>query len=1002
MPALLIPLLLPFAGSALAALLPSNARNREAWLAAAVALAGIVALAARYPEIAAGEVLRHEIEWLPGLGLAFVVRVDGFAWMFAMLVLVIGLLVVVYARYYMSPSDPVPRFFSFFLAFMGSMLGIVLSGNLIQLAMFWELTSLVSFLLIGYWHHRADARRGARMALAITVAGGLCLFVGVLMLGQVVGSYDLDRVLASGNIVREHDWYRPILVLVALGALTKSAQFPFHFWLPRAMAAPTPVSAFLHSATMVKAGVFLLARLWPVLAGTPEWSWIVGGAGLSTLLLGAFVAIFQHDLKGLLAYSTLSHLGLITLLLGIGTPLAAVAAIFHTMNHATFKASLFMAAGIVDHETGTRDMRRLSGLYGAMPITATLATVAAAAMAGVPLLNGFLSKEMFFYEAAHAGSPRDYRLAIAATVAGIFSVAYSLRFIHEVFFGPAPRDLPKTPHEPPRWMLFPIELLVLACLVVGIAPALTVGAVLDLAAGSVLGAAMPEYSLAVWHGLSLPLLMSAIALAGGAALYLLLQRTLHLASVEQVPFVHRFDGQRLFERFLDGVGVWATRFEQWLGTVRLQPQLEIVVLAALVAGAAPLMSGGLPRSGAPPTTVDPVFALLWAVGIACAAGAAWQAKYHRLMALMLMGGAGLVTSLTFLWLSAPDLALTQLMVETVTTVLILLGLRWLPPRVEAHPARERPALRDRARRARDLAVAIAAGAGVAALAWTVMTRPFPQSLAPFYLSRSLPEGGGANVVNVLLVDFRGFDTMGEITVLGVVAICVYALLRRFRPAPESVAIPIQQSDQPPPGGEATRPGDDAASGYLMVPAVFVRLLFPIMTVVSIFFFMRGHDAPGGGFVAGLIMAVAIILQYMVGGAIWVEQHLKLYPRRLVSIGLLVAAATGLGSWWFDYPFLTSHSAHPRLPLLGVVPMPSAFLFDLGVYLLVVGATAVMLLALAHQSVRSRRAAQAAASAPAGVGEPQVATFGRSFDAPFGIDRDAGTRPGRDGGARPWS
>jgi len=1002
MPELLIPLVLPFLGSAVAALLPSNARNREAWLAGAVALAGAVVMAMQYPEIAAGKVLRYEAAWLPDLGVDFVVRVDGFAWMFAMLVLVIGLLVVAYARYYMAPTDPVPRFFSFLLAFMGSMLGIVLSGNLVQLVMFWELTSLASFLLIGYWHHRPDARRGARMALTITVAGGLCLFAAALMLGHVVGSYDLDRVLASGDLVRAHAWYRPILVLVALGALTKSAQFPFHFWLPRAMAAPTPVSAYLHSATMVKAGVFLLARLWPVLAGTPEWSWIIGGAGLSTLLLGAFVAIFQHDLKGLLAYSTLSHLGLITLLLGIGTPLAAIAAIFHTMNHATFKASLFMAAGIVDHETGTRDIRRLSGLYAAMPITATLATVAAAAMAGVPLLNGFLSKEMFFYEAAQAGSPRDYRLAIAATVASIFSVAYSLRFIDDVFFGPPPHDLPKTPHEPPRWMLVPIELLVLACLVVGIAPALTVGAFLDVAAGSVLGPEMPEYSLAIWHGLNLPVLMSVIAMAGGTALYLVLQRTVRIGSVEVVPFVHRFDGQRLFERFLDGVGVWATRFEQWLGTVRLQPQLEIVVLAALVAGAAPLMSGGLPRSGAPPTTVDPVFALLWAVGIACAAGAAWQAKYHRLMALMLMGGAGLVTSLTFLWLSAPDLALTQLMVETVTTVLILLGLRWLPPRVEAHPARERPALRDRARRARDLAVAIAAGAGVAALAWAVMTRPFPQSLAPFYLSRSLPEGGGANVVNVLLVDFRGFDTMGEITVLGVVAICVYALLRRFRPAPESVAIPIQQSDQPPPGGEATRPGDDAASGYLMVPAVFVRLLFPIMTVVSIFFFMRGHDAPGGGFVAGLIMAVAIILQYMVGGAIWVEQHLKLYPRRLVSIGLLVAAATGLGSWWFDYPFLTSHSAHPRLPLLGVVPMPSAFLFDLGVYLLVVGATAVMLLALAHQSVRSRRAAQAAASAPAGVGEPQVATFGRSFDAPFGIDRDAGTRPGRDGGARPWS
>jgi len=506
-----VPLLLPFVGSALAALLPPNARNREAWLAGVVTLAGVLVMGLQYPAIAAGEVLHYEVPWLPGLGLSFSLRLDGFAWQFAMLVLVIGLLVVLYARYYMSPSDPVPRFFAFFLAFMGSMLGIVLSGNLVQLAMFWELTSLMSFLLIGYWHHRPDARRGARMALVITVAGGLCLFAGVLMMGQVAGGYELDRVLASGELIRAHPWYRPMLVLIALGALTKSAQFPFHFWLPRAMAAPTPVSAYLHSATMVKAGVFLLTRLWPVLAGTPEWSWLIGGAGLVTLLLGAFVAIFQHDLKGLLAYSTLSHLGLITLLLGIGSPLAAIAAIFHTMNHATFKASLFMAAGIIDHETGTRDMRRLSGLYRAMPITATLAMVAAAAMAGVPLLNGFLSKEMFFAEALEVGSTRDYRMAIAATVAGVFSVTYSARFIHEVFFGPPPHDLPRTPHEPPRWMRFPVELLVFACLAVGIAPGLTMGPSLHHAAVAVLGADTPAYSLAVWHGLNLPLAMSAVA-----------------------------------------------------------------------------------------------------------------------------------------------------------------------------------------------------------------------------------------------------------------------------------------------------------------------------------------------------------------------------------------------------------------------------------------------------------------------------------------------------------
>ena len=319
------------------------------------------------------EVVRAAFQWAPALGLDLTFRMDGFAWLFAMLVTVMGALVSLYARYYMAAQDPVPRFFSFLLAFMGAMLGVVLSGNLIQLVVFWELTSLTSFMLIAYWYHRADARRGARMALTVTAAGGLCLLAGMLMLGRIVGSYDLDVVLDSGDLIRAHAWYLAVLVLIALGALTKSAQFPFHFWLPHAMAAPTPVSVYLHSATMVKAGVFLLVRFWPVLAGTDEWFWIIGSAGLCSLVLGAYAAMFQRDMKGVLAYSTISHLGLITLLLGLNSSLALIAAIFHIMNHATFKASLFMAAGMVDHETGTRDLSRLSGLHRAMPITATLA-----------------------------------------------------------------------------------------------------------------------------------------------------------------------------------------------------------------------------------------------------------------------------------------------------------------------------------------------------------------------------------------------------------------------------------------------------------------------------------------------------------------------------------------------------------------------------------------------------------------------------------------------------
>ena len=405
------------------------------------------------------------------------------------------------------------------------MLGIVLSGNLIQLVFFWELTSLFSFLLIGYRHQTAQARDGARMALIITSAGGLCLFAGVLMLGHIVGSYDLDRVLASGATIRSHSLYVPTLVLILLGALTKSAQFPFHFWLPHAMAAPTPVSAYLHSATMVKAGVFLLVRLWPALGGTNEWLWLVASAGLITFILGAFIAVFQQDLKGLLAYSTISHLGLITLLIGLDTPLGQVAAIFHIMNHATFKASLFMAAGIIDHETGTRDIRRLSGLWRFMPITATLAMVAAAAMAGVPLLNGFLSKEMFFAETIeiHDNSLVDQALPYIVTVASMFTVAYSLRFIREVFFGPPPEKLPRTPQEPPFLMRFPAELLVLACLVVGIVPAFTIGPLLETALHAVLGPTLPDYSLGLWHGFTPELLMSAVAIFGGVAVYFTLR-----------------------------------------------------------------------------------------------------------------------------------------------------------------------------------------------------------------------------------------------------------------------------------------------------------------------------------------------------------------------------------------------------------------------------------------------------------------------------------------------
>ncbi len=936
---------LPFAASCVAAQFRTNARNAESYLAGAVALVNFVLVVACYPQVTEGGVINFQANWVPSLGLTFSLRMDGLAWMLAALVTGIGFLVVLYARYYMSPTDPVPRFFSFLLAFMGAMLGIALSGNLIQLVFFWELTSLFSFLLIGYRHQSPQARDGARMALTITTAGGLCLFAGVLLVGHIVGSFDLDRVLLSGPEIRSHYLYVPALVLILLGALTKSAQFPFHFWLPQAMAAPTPVSAYLHSATMVKAGVFLLIRLWPSLGGTNEWLWLVGSAGLVTFILGAFLALFQQDLKGLLAYSTISHLGLTTLLIGLDTPLGLVAAIFHIMNHATFKASLFMAAGIIDHESGTRDMRRLSGLWRFMPITATLAMVAAAAMAGVPLLNGFLSKEMFFAETieTHDDSLVDRALPYMVTAASLFTVAYSLRFIVKVFFGPPPQGLPRTPREPPALMRFPAELLVLACLVVGIAPAWTIGPILASAVRAVVGPTVPPYSLAIWHGFTPELLMSTIALLGGASLYFALRP--YLRSTAGPPLLRHIRGSRIYDRLLVFVSWRLARWlERMLGTRRLQPQLRVLAAVALIAGAAPVYWLGLPTTGQLRTTFDPAFAILWLVGILCALAAAYQAKFHRLAALIMLGGTGLVTCVSFVWLSAPDLALTQLVVESVTTVLLLLGLRWLPKRDEQIA----PPRRIRWYRAGDLLIAMAAGAGLAALSYVVMTQVPPDSVARYFVENAYTQGGGTNVVNVILVDFRGFDTFGEITVLAAVALTVYALLRRFRPARESLDVPEQQRH-----GE----GGGSVKAELAVPAFIMALLFPVIGTVAVFLLLRGHDLPGGGFVAGVTMAVAFILQYMARGTIWVETHLRILPVRWIGVGLLLAGTTGV-VWLFDRPFLTSSFGYLDIPLIGSIPLASALLFDLGVFSLVVGSTVLMLIAIGHQSIRSHRAPRA--------------------------------------------
>ena len=920
---LLLIVIIPLLGTFLVPALAGNNRMRAAVIAGALTATSLTLLLSLSPAIFAGQTLVSSWAWMAEFGLFVSFRLDGLGFLFALLILGIGLLVILYAAYYLSPKDSMPKFFSFMMLFMGAMLGVVMSENLILLLVFWELTSLSSFLLVSYWRHNPDARQGARMALAVTGGGGLCLLAGILLLGEIVGSYELSVVLASGELIQNHELYAPALILILIGAFTKSAQFPFHFWLPHAMAAPTPVSAYLHSATMVKAGVFLLARLHPALAGGDLWFYIVTSIGLLTLVFAAYVALFKHDLKGLLAYSTISHLGLITLLFGFGTPLAAVAGVFHIINHATFKASLFMAAGIIDHEAGTRDMRRLSGLFKYMPYTAVLAMVAAAAMAGVPLLNGFLSKEMFFVETLHLQRFGDWAWLIPAlaTLAGVFAVAYSLRFIHDVFFGGKPKDLPKVPHEPPRWMKIPVEILVTLCLLVGVLPAFTVGPLLATAAGGVLQTSLPEYSLAIWHGFNTAIIMSLVALFGGGLFYLLRHRMFALHD-RLVP--DNFGAKLLFDKSIHMLITGSQWLTAQLENCSLQRYMGLLVGSAVTVGIfAALQHGSINFSTTLPGMPFNGVAVLATIGLSLAALASVILHRNRLSALVMLGVAGLFVSVIFVCFSAPDLALTQLSVELVTIILLLLALHFLPQETAPDSSQ--------GRRWRDALLACAAGIGIAGITWAMLTSPF-ETLSGFYVEQSVPGGGGKNVVNVILVDFRGFDTFGEITVLAIAAIGIHALLQNLL---------IKPNDPGPYGWATSKPP--------LFLAIISRPLLPLALMVGIYLMLRGHNAPGGGFIAGLVVGIALILQYLASGVDWTQARLRVNYFTVIAVGLILALLTGIASWFFGYPFMTTTFTYLYWPVVGKFEVASAMVFDLGVFLTVIGITMVILAELGKLS-----------------------------------------------------
>lgn len=899
--------------------------------AGAVTLAALVILGDMAPAVIAGETFHARLEWVPALGLSASFFLDPLGLLFAGMILGIGLLVIIYARFYLSEADPMGRFFTYLLLFQGAMLGIVLSDNVLLLLIFWELTSLSSFLLIGFWRDKPEGRQGARMALTVTGLGGLSLIGGLMILGGIVGSYDLSVILQNREAIQASPYYLPALILILGGCFTKSAQFPFHFWLPRAMAAPTPVSAYLHSATMVKAGIFMLARLWPVLAGTDAWFLIVATTGLVTMVVAAAIALFKDDLKGLLAYSTVSHLGFLTMMFGIGTPMAAVVGVFHIINHAAFKAALFMNAGIVDHEAGTRDIRRLGGLYGLMPIAGTMALIAGLSMAGVPPLNGFISKEMMLEEAVHTswlGQPWVFPLL--ATLGAALSAAYSLRYVFGVFFGPPREDYPRTPHDPGFGLWGPPMVLTALVILIGLLPATVAGPLTAAASRAVVQGDLPYYSLSLWHGFTWALLMSAVALGAGI---LMMRRHGQLeARWLRLPIP---DAKPLFDAAIQSLSLAARRLTVLLHNGSLQRYLAVFVAASIILGFAGFFTAEH-ASGTRDLTPATAIAVVGWLAVIAAAISVVILHHDRFVALVIIGTVGLIIALAFVYLSAPDLALTQISVEVVTILLMLLALNLLP--------RITPRESGLRRKLRDAALAAGSGLGVAAAAWTVMTRPateLPVSLPRFFWENAYPGGGGTNVVNVILVDFRGFDTFGEIIVLGIAALGIFALL--------------ETSDRGAAGRRLSRWKPDKTRSperHPMMLVVVTRLLLPLALLAATYIFLRGHNEPGGGFIAGLVVSVGMLMQYLASGWYWTHERLKVDHHDLIAWGVLIAAATGAGSLLFGAPFLTSAFDYVQVPLVGEIELATALGFDLGVALAVVGA---VMLTLAQLSKVARRA-----------------------------------------------
>jgi multicomponent Na+:H+ antiporter subunit A len=769
---LIVSVLLPFATALVAPWLAKRLGSRAGWLLAVPPAAVALLFARTLPLDPAAGPRTFVVPWLPDLGVELALLADGLSTLFVLLIAVIGSLIVVYAGGYLGHDRRLGRFFAYILAFMGSMLGVVLADNVVTLFVFWELTSVCSYLLIGFDHHTENGRSSALMALLVTGAGGLLLLAGLLLL--TLAGIDLGLPLAeAGRIsalaavdLRGHAYYPAIFLLILLGCVTKSAQVPFHFWLPAAMAGPTPVSAFLHSATMVKAGVYLLARLHPALGGTPLWQWTVTALGVATMLLGAAMAVSQRDLKRILAFSTIAVLGTLTTLIGVGTELAIKAAMVFLAAHALYKAALFMVAGNVDHETGTRDLTLLGGLRRAMPWTALAGLLAAFSKAGAPPMFGFIGKELLYKTKLDLESAGGW-LIVAAVAANVALVASALMVSVWPFLGRR-GTTPKKAHEAPLSMI--VGPLVLAGLGLGrgLLPEPFENNLGSAAASAVLGYPV-RMKLALWHGLD----PSAVAVMGlslvtlllGLGLFLIVRRRLGFV-VELACAASAFGPARWYAAGLRLLYWLAGRLTGLLQTGRLRHYILIVVAVAAIVAGPPLVAAW--SSGF--RIHDPGLSLHEGVlaGLIVAGALFTLALRSRLAAVAVLGVTGFCIALLFLRFSGPDLAMTQVLVETLSVILLVLVLYHLPAVVR----RCRPL-----QRGRDLVVAAAGGAMMTLLVLAAGAVSLDPRVSRFFLENSYPAAHGANVVNVILVDFRALDTLGEITVLAVAGLGIWAMLR---------------------------------------------------------------------------------------------------------------------------------------------------------------------------------------------------------------------------------